>query len=111
MEKNTSKVWNLANDLNEDTTAGHSETVIEENGAHYTGTQAANILADFYKDESKATLPRARVQDLEVSNKIREKLKRQNPAPSMLSAFSITELNAAIKKRTEESSWKSWCSQ
>ena len=96
MEKDTSKLWNLTKALNGDTRAGHSKTVIEENGMHFTGRKAANILADFYKEESEATLPNARVQ--EVSKETRQKLKLQNPTPSMTSAFSMTELNAAIKK-------------
>lgn len=96
MEKDTSKLWKLTKALNEDTRAGHSKTVIEENGTHYTGRKAANILADFYKEESEATLPNARVQ--EVCKETRKKLKPQNPTAPMTSAFSMAELNAAIKK-------------
>ena len=55
---------NLTKSLNEDNRAGHSKTVIEENGTHHIGKKAANILADFYKEESEASLPTARRQEV-----------------------------------------------
>lgn len=95
MEKDTTQLWNLTKLLNEDTAPAHSKTVIEENGKHHAGKQAANILADFYKEGSTTTLPIARTQ--EVNREIKEKLRQHNPSQSMTESFTIGELNAAIK--------------
>ena len=96
MEKDTTKLWNLTKTLNEDAGIRYSRTVIVEDGKHTSGKKAANILADFYMEESTTTLPNARVQ--EVRREIREKLKHQTPTQSMTTAFSMAELNAAIRK-------------
>ena len=74
MEKDTNKLWQLTKVLNEDTDTRHSRTVLEEEGTHYSGKQAANILAEFYKEVSTATVPEARIQ--EVKKEIKEKLKQ-----------------------------------
>nr|KAG5697608.1 hypothetical protein BaRGS_001033 [Batillaria attramentaria] len=95
MEKDTGKLWNLTKTLNEDVAPKYSRTVIEEEGMHHTGKKAANILADFYKEGSTTTLPSARVQ--EVHKEIKEKLKHQDPSQSMTSAFTMAELNTAIR--------------
>lgn len=96
MEKDTGKLWNLTKLLSEDTGSTHSRTVIEEDGKHHSGKQAANILADFYSESSTTTLPAARVK--EVQKEIKEKLKHPSPSLPMMTAFSIAELNTAIRK-------------
>ena len=96
MEKDTTKLWNLTKTLNEDTGIRYSRTVIVEDGKHFSGKKATNILADFYREESTTTLPNARVQ--EVHREIKGQLKHQNPAQPMMTAFSLAELNAAIRK-------------
>lgn len=96
MEKDLNKLWRLTKVLNEDAGEKYSKTVLEEDGEHHTGKQAANIIADFYKEESKTTISNERIK--EVRREIKERLKSQNPPPSMMSPYSLKDLNSSIKK-------------
>ena len=99
------KLWNLTKTLNEDAGTRHSKTVIMEDGKHFSGKKAANILADSYRDESTTTLPNTRVK--EVRRKLKQQLKHQTPTESMTATFSLAELNSAIRKlKTKKSPGK-----
>ena len=97
MEKDMSKLWNLAKTLNEDTGTRCCRTVLGEDGKHHAGKMAANILADFFfHEESTTRLSNKRIQ--EVRKEAKRKLRQESPQPSMTSAFTSREVNAAIKK-------------
>jgi ribonuclease HI len=96
MERDTSKLWKLTKALNEETKDTYCKTVLKDNGKYHTGKMAANILADFYKEEGTITLSRARAK--EVHAEIKDKLKNQNPDSSMTTPFTMMELDSAIKK-------------
>ena len=95
MEKDSNKLWNLTKTLNEDTNSKHSRTVLEEEGEYHTGKMAANILADFYQEETSINMPRTRAQ--EVRHEIREQTRQQNPTDAMVSELTVSELSTALK--------------
>nr|KAG5697688.1 hypothetical protein BaRGS_000573 [Batillaria attramentaria] len=96
METDSRKLWNLVSTLNEEKKREHIQTVLEENGTHYAGRQAANILADSYQEESRNTIPQQRIRDVKQEKK--ELLRNENTNPTMMSPLTEMELNAAIAK-------------
>jgi ribonuclease HI len=95
MDKDSTKMWHLVKCLNEENKP-QGNIVIEENGRSYTGTQASNILADFYAEESKIKMTRTRTAEVRQTKK--NLLKIQQPCPdSMTSLFQKTELNLSIQ--------------
>ena len=108
MEKDMimSKLWNLTKTL-EGTGTRCCRTVLEEDCKYDAGKMAANILADFFHEKSTTRLSNKRIQ--EICKEAKQKLWQQSPQPSMTSAFTSREQNAAIKKlKTKKSSWKRW---
>ena len=79
MEKDTAKLWKIIHALNDDTTSSNGNTVLKENNTYHSGKMAANILADYYRDESITLLPKERIRN--VRKEIKEKLKHQNQTP------------------------------
>ncbi|BFY98463.1 hypothetical protein BsWGS_01503 [Bradybaena similaris] len=96
MEKDTNKLWNLIKAINEDTTDNRQKIVIKEAEKHYTGKDAANLLADYYSNECNTTIPKPHAQ--KVNRDIKNKLKHQNPTPSMMTPFTMEELHRATIK-------------
>ena len=94
--EDTSKLWNLAKALNEDSTPARSATVLEEEGKHCSGRQAANILAEHYKTVSTATISPARQK--QVRQEMSTLLKHQNPSNLITAPFTMAELTTALKK-------------
>ena len=94
--EDSSSMWKLTNSLNEDVGERFSRTVIEEEGKHHAGKEAANIIVDFYKEASSNNIPNA--QGKEVRKEINAKLKKENPSSLMMNDFTMSDLQAAIKK-------------
>lgn len=95
-EKNSKKLWGLITSLNEDKKRSYSKTVLEENGKHCSGKQAANILADMYQEESKTNIEHLRQKD--VREETKEQLRQRKSATIITTPLTGAELNAAISK-------------
>lgn len=96
-EKDTTKLWKLARNLNEDASSFRGgQTVIEEKGKTYIGKQAANILAEGYAQESTNNVKKERRN--EIKQKIKEERKRQEGSEEYNKDFTIGELNKAIRQ-------------
>ena len=96
MEKEEGKVWKLTQALNDDYQEKHRTTILKENEKHITGKQAANLLAETFKENSTLEIPREKIAD--IRQKIKQEARHQDTRDCMTTEFTMYELNKAILK-------------
>ncbi|KAK7108155.1 hypothetical protein V1264_015944 [Littorina saxatilis] len=94
MEKDTTKLWQLAHTLNDDVQE-RKQTVLELDGELQTGKKAANTLANMYQETSTVKLPRDRTKA--VREAIRQPSEKGANSSCMYDPIRLDELEAAIK--------------
>jgi hypothetical protein len=107
MEKDSKKLWYLINDeqchsvcmhadaINNDSNNKKPNIVLEEAEKHHFCKGAANVLANYYREESKITIPKQHYQ--QVYKDTKDKLKHQKPSACMSTSFTIEELHMATQ--------------
>ena len=96
MEKDTQKLWNLTKALNDDQQHAPRAALLKEGTQIFTAKKAAYLLADSFRENSLLYISREKQEDIRMKTK--EQLQKQSPTPSMISEFSIDELNCAIRQ-------------
>ena len=96
MEKDEGKVWKLTKALNDDYQEKHRSTISKDDEKHITGKQAANLLAETFKENSSLEIPREKAAN--IRQRIKQEAKKQEAVDSMESEFTMFEINKAIHK-------------
>lgn len=96
MEKDTTKLWHLVKCLNGENRF-HGSLVIEDKGNSHTGTQAANVLTNFFSEEKDIKLTWAKTAGV-------RKLWIQQSSPDIMINFQKSELNIAIQNLNKKKS-------
>ena len=96
IEKDEGKVWKLTKALNDDYQEKHRSTILKEDEKHITGKQAANLLAETFKENSSLEIPREKAANMR--QRIKQEAKKQETVDSMESDFTMFEMNKAIQK-------------
>ena len=95
LEKDGKKLWNLVGQLNDENSRSHNIT-LEEDGEMLTDRRAANRFADHYANESNIQV--SPPQQREARREQRERPHRETSETSMRQAFTLHELQTALRK-------------
>ena len=95
LEKDSSKLWNLAKVLNGEAPS-RSKTVLHVRNTLFTDKKAVNEFAQLYRRESTLPLTPKKVGDMK--EKLKQDEKQENiPNPCLNSTLNTSELNSAIR--------------
>ena len=95
MEKDTQKLWNLTDALNDDQQHAPRVVLLKKDAEIFTGKKATYLLVVSYRTACSISQGERKAN---IRTKTKEQLQKQSPAPRMASEFSIHELSCALKQ-------------
>jgi len=96
LEKDSSKLWKLTRQLNDEGGRERGTTTLEEDDALLTGKQAANKFAENYEEVSN--IPVNRERQREARREERERRSEKSTEEVMETGLTLNELQTALKK-------------